>query len=406
VRNVAYIAPNFTANAVRFLDALTSVYNIRLIVISQEPVSLLPAWQQSRIFSSRQIPDVFNSRMLTDTLKDMEKKSGSFHSLLSATEQLQVPLAEARHELRIAGMDIQTAMNFRDKSRMKIIFENNGIPCARHARVIQLNEALAFAYKCPYPLVVKPVAGAGSQTTFRVNNDNEMQNAFESIGQKTVEGVIIEEFIQGAEFSLDSFSVNGKVVSHTINQYIPTPLEVMSNPWIQWRVILRKEILSPDYDDIRAAGQKTLTALGMKTGLSHMEWFRRKDGSIAISEVAARPPGAQFTTLISRACDTDIIRDWVRLMVFDEFIPRPMRYTSGAAYLRGQGQGSVARIDGLEQIRSRYNDIITDIRIPKTGQPASTSYEGEGFIILRHPDSIIVENALKDIVENVKVYLA
>jgi len=402
---VAYIAPNFTANAVRFIDALTAMHDIRLVVISQESTTLLPSWQQSRIAVSRQVPDVFNSNALIHVLSDIQKQTGHFHRLLGATEQLQVSLAEARQVLGVDGMDIETSHNFRDKSRMKLLFEEAGIPCARHALVTNPGDALAFTQKCPYPLVVKPVAGAGSQTTFRVNNDSEMKAAFQTLGQKAGEGVVIEEFIQGEEYSLDTFSLKNKVMGQTINHYIPTPLEVMSNPLIQWRVILRKEITGASFDDIRTTGQKALDTLGMKTGLSHMEWFRRKDGSIAISEVAARPPGAQFTTLISRACDIDIVRAWVRLMIYDEITISKIKYSSGAAYLRGQGQGRVARVEGLEAIRSKYNDIITDIRIPKPDQEASLSYEGEGFIILRHPDSKIVEDALKNIVEKVRVHL-
>ncbi|MGB3079540.1 MAG: ATP-grasp domain-containing protein [Saprospiraceae bacterium] len=403
--SVAYITPNFTANAVRFIDALVGLYDLRIVIISQESTSLLPPWQQSRISLSRQIPDVFNSDALTSVLAEAQKRVGPFHRLLGATEQLQVPIAEARKALGIHGMDVETAQNFRDKSRMKHLFEEAGIPCARHTLVTRIPEALAFTKKCHYPLVVKPVAGAGSQTTFRVNNDSEMQSAFQSLGHKAAEGVVIEEFVQGEEFSLDTFSLNGNVLGQTINHYIPTPLECMSNPWIQWRVILRKEITGKTYDDIRTSGVKAINALGINTGLSHMEWFRRKDGSIAISEVAARPPGAQFTTLISRACDFDVVLAWLKLMIYDEVEIPKIKYSSGAAYLRGQGHGRVARITGLEAIRSKYNDIITDVRIPKRGQEASPSYEGEGFIILRHQDTKIVEDALKDIVENVRVDL-
>ena len=402
---VAYITPNFTANAVRFIDPLTSLYNVRLVVISQESTTLLPAWQQSRIATARIVPDVFDADNLISILSDIQKQTGPFHCLLGATEQLQVPLAQARKMLGIDGMDIETSLNFRDKSRMKNLFEKAGIPCARHALVTSDTEGLAFALHSPYPLVVKPVAGAGSQATFRVNNNSEMQSAFQAIGKKAAEGVVIEEFIQGEEYSLDTFSLHGEIISQTINHYIPTPLEVMSNPWIQWRVILRKEIAGKEFDDIRSAGKKALDTLGMKTGLSHMEWFRRKDGTIAISEVAARPPGAQFTTIISRACEVDIINAWVRLMIYDEITKPKIQYSSGAAYLRGQGQGRVSRVEGIEMIRSKYNDIITDIRVPKQGQEKSESYEGEGYVILRHPDSGVVENALKDIVESVKVYL-
>lgn len=403
MRHVVYIAPNFTANAVRFIEALTQLHDIRLHIISQEPAHLLPAWQQSRITIFRQVEDVFHKWTLIRTLKEIQDQFGPVHRILGPNEQLQIPLAEARDALGIEGMDVLTATHFRDKSLMKSLFDENKIPCARHGYATDLDGAIQFAKSCPYPVVVKPVAGAGSQTTFKVHNDSEMKSAFTTLGHTAGSGVIIEEFIQGDEFSLDTFSLNGKILGQTINQYYPTPLEVMSNPLMQWRVVLRKDSQRKSFDDIRAAGKKALDVLGMKTGISHMEWFRRKDGTIAISEIAARPPGAQFTTLISRACDIDVIKAWVLLMVYDEPLQLTIKYAAGAAYLRGQGEGRVMGIDGIEEIRAKYKNIITDIRVPKRGQEKSRSYEGEGFVIVRHVDTDIVESALKDIVENVRV---
>jgi biotin carboxylase len=403
---VAYITPNFTPNAVRFIEGLTSLYNIRLIIISQEPVSLLPPWQQSRISIARQVPDVFDKWGIIKTLTDLQKITGPVQRILGATEQLQVPIAEARLALGIPGMNTETAQNFRDKSRMKTLFDENGIPCARHELVNDYESSIAFTKKCPYPVVAKPVAGAGSQTTFKVTSDAEMLAAFTAMGHIAADGVIIEEFIVGDEYSLDTFSLNGKVLGQTINQYLPTPLEAMSNPWIQWRVQFRKDSNGKAFDDIRKAGKKALDVLGMKTGMSHMEWFRRKDGSIAISEVAARPPGAQFTTLISRACDFDVIRAWLNLMIFDKEVEPEIKYASGAAYFRGEGAGCVSHVEGLDKIRSKFSDIITDIRVPKPGQEKSASYEGEGYVILRHPDQKVIEEALQEIVSTVKVHLA
>ncbi len=403
---IVYITPNFTANAVRFIEALVSLHDIRLIIISQESITLLPSWQQSRISVAKEVNDVFDKWTIIKVLTEIQKTTGPIHRILGASEQLQVPMAEARQALGVEGMNIDTAMNFRDKSRMKVLFNENKIPCARHALVHDLEGAIRFTKTCPYPVVAKPVAGAGAQATFRVTNDEEMHSAFSSLGHASAEGVIIEEFIQGEEFSLDTISLHGKIISQTINQYYPTPLEAMTNPWIQWRVILRKEHSNRAFDDIRKAGKKALETLGMKTGLSHMEWFRRPDGSIAISEVAARPPGAQFTTLISRACDLDAVRAWAKLMVYDQATASEISYCSGAAYLRGQGEGCVSEVEGLSAIRTKYADIITDIRIPKNGQEKSTSYEGEGFIIIRHPEAAVVENALKDIVETVRVIMA
>ena len=93
----------------------------------------------------------------------------------------------------------------------------------------------------------------------------------------------------------------------------------------------------------REQGLRGLHALGLRTGLTHMEWFRRPEGAVAISEVAARPPGAQFTSLLSYAHDIDMYAAWARLEIFGTFAPPERRYSVGAAYLRGQGDGAATR---------------------------------------------------------------
>jgi hypothetical protein len=143
----------------------------------------------------------------------------------------------------------------------------------------------------------------------------------------------------------------------------------------------------------------------MQTGLSHMEWFRREDGSIAVSEIAARPPGAQFTTLMSYAHDMDFYAAWAELMVFARFEPPARAYSAGIAYLRGQGRGRVVRIRGLEDAQRRFGELVVEVRLPKQGQLPASSYEGEGYVVLRHRDTQRVADALKRIVETVRVEL-
>lgn len=402
--HVAYISPHFTPNTVRFIESLVSLHKVRLVLISQDPVSKMPGWQQSRLAAGIQIPDVCDANALVRTLGIWQKRHGVFHRIMGATEQLQVPLAIARETLGIPGMDVETAKNFRDKGRMKDLLRQAGLPCARHGIATNTEEVHQFINTCPFPVILKPLEGAGSLATFKVTNAEDLLKALDLVKEHLTSGVIIEEFIQGEEYSLDTFSLNGKVLGHTVNQYIPSALQVMENPWMQWQVLLRKEITDPPFDDIRKAGESALRVLGMKTGLSHMEWFRRPDGSIAISEVAARPPGAQFTTIISRACDFDVIKAWTRLMILDEPVWPVIKYSAGAAYLRAQGHGRVQRTEGLEKIRSKYNDIITDIRIPVPGQEKGLNYEGEGFVIVRHPNTSVVEQALQEIVSTVKVH--
>src|SRR5690606_14247710 len=113
-----------------------------------------------------------------------------------------------------------------------------------------------------------------------------------------------------------------------------------------------REIRGPQYDEIRRVAQRSLQVLGLHSGLSHMEWFRRPDGSVAISEVGARPPGAQFTSLLSYAHDMDMYKGWASLAVYDAFDPPPRKWAVGAAYLRAQGHGRITAVHGLREAQS------------------------------------------------------
>ena len=62
-----------------------------------------------------------------------------------------------------------------------------------------------------------------------------------------------------------------------------------------------RDIGGPEYAGIRAIAPTALRALGLRTGLTHLEWFRRPDGTVAVSEVAVRPPGAQISSMLCYA---------------------------------------------------------------------------------------------------------
>jgi formate-dependent phosphoribosylglycinamide formyltransferase (GAR transformylase) len=199
-------------------------------------------------------------------------------------------------------------------------------------------------------------------------------------------------------------SIGGRALWSSISRYDPTPLDVLRNPWIQWCVVLPRDVSGPEYAAIHSMGPRALEALGMSTGLTHMEWFRRRDGSIAISEVAARPPGAQFSTLISYAHDLDLYRAWARAVVCDQFESAPRRHAVGAAYLRGQGQGRVKAVHGLESAKE-VAPLVVEAKLPRPGQPHGASYEGDGYVIVRHAETAVVEQALARIIRVIRVEL-
>ncbi|MFO0548486.1 MAG: ATP-grasp domain-containing protein [Polyangiaceae bacterium] len=401
---VVFVAPYFSENAKFFIRLLASQPGVRLGVVGQEDLGLLPPEVSAKVARYARVRDALTTNDIVAGVEQIRAAEGvPVHRLLGILEQLQVPLGEARERLDLPGMRGAQALNFRDKTRMKDLLRAAGVPVARHRLVKTTAGALDFAKEVGYPLVVKPPAGAASQTTFRATDEASLRAALGPTSIAADGVVLLEEFVTGEEHSYDAFVKNGEVLFYSVSNYMPAPLEVVENPWIQWRVVLPRDYQS---DDIATAGKKTLEVLGLETGMCHLEWFRRADGSIVISEVGARPGGAQIPTLIARAHDVDCVGAWAKLVVFDTFEPFPERkYATGAAYLRGQGEGRVRAVHGLDVVKRDLGALITDERLPQINQEKSKSYEGEGFIVVRHPETARVEEALKHIVSTVRVEL-
>jgi hypothetical protein len=171
--------------------------------------------------------------------------------------------------------------------------------------------------------------------------------------------------------------------------------------------VLPRDISGSWFDGARAIGFDAVRKLGMTSGMTHMEWFRRSDGTLAVGEIAMRPPGAQFVTLMSYAHDTDMYRAWARAAVDDAFDgPFERKYAVGIAYLRGQGAGRVAAVDGVDEAQRKVGSLVVEAKLPRVGAPKSDSYEGDGFAIVRHREDDVVLAAMKTIVETVRVRYA
>ncbi|MDX1494120.1 MAG: ATP-grasp domain-containing protein [Longimicrobiales bacterium] len=405
MKSVVFVAPYFAETTLRFVSAVSRVEGARTTLVSQDPPEKLPGDLRGRLHGTVQVANGLDPQLLAEAVAKIGRSTGGVDRLLGTLEELQVPLGHVRDRLGIDGMGADVAENFRDKARMKEMLRSAGLPCARHALARSSDEARAFVAEVGYPVIVKPRAGSGSRGTHRLSSDADLAGCLASMPPSSGRPLMMEEFVVGEEHSFDSICLGGRIVWHSINDYLPPALEVVREPWIQWSVVLPREVDDPRYERIRAVAGDALRTLGMDTGMSHMEWFRRPDGSVAISEVGARPPGARFVHLISWAHAFDLFRAWADVVVHGRFQPRPRPYAAGAAYLRGQGHGKVARVRGLQKVLAELGPMVVESRLPKLGQAPSGSYEGEGFIIVRHPQTEMVRKALARIVSTVRVEL-
>jgi hypothetical protein len=279
------------------------------------------------------------------------------------------------------------------------------VPCARHRLADTAAAPAGFATEVGFPLVVKPPAGSGAKSTFRLDDADDLRVWLDAAPPSPGRPALLEEFLTGDEGSYDSVTVDGQIIWDSVSSYLPTPLEVLRNPWIQWMVLMPREIGGPEYAAIRAIAPTALRALGLHSGLTHLEWFRRPDGTVAVSEVAVRPPGAQITSMLCYAHDFDLYGAWAQLMVHGTFAPPERSWSAGTVFLRGQGTGRIRAVHGLDGLPDEVSSIVVESRLPKPGQLSSGSYEGDGYIIVRHRDTAVVTDAMRRLVTGVQVEL-
>src|SRR2546421_2570110 len=333
-----FVAPYLLDTTTRFAEAAARLPGVATALITCEREDRLPPTLRPHLAGAWRIADPLAPGQIAVAVQGLSRQLGPVERLLAVLEQLQVPLAQGREHLGIPGMDPVTANNFRDKAQMKTVLRAAGVPCARHKLAVGAADALEFSERVGFPLVVKPPAGAGAKSTFRLDDAADLNAWLGTVPPTPDRPAQMEEFLTGDEGSYDSVMVDGQVVWDSVSNYLPTPLEVLRNPWMQWVVLLPRDI-GPEYDSIRQIAPGALRALGLRTGLTHMEWFRRPDGTVAVSEVGARPPGAQITSMLCYAHDFDLYSAWARLMTDGTFDPAERRWSAGTADRRGQGAG-------------------------------------------------------------------
>ncbi len=402
MRNIIFAAPFPAETTYRFARAVRDLEDIRLLGI----VAVPPSGANADLFADMAtVEDALSTEQLIEAAKLLQKRHGRIERIVGILEPIQEAIAQAREELGVDGPSLQVAQVFRDKGRMKDELRRHGLPCARHRMIATWADAEDFVDEVGFPIVVKPPAGMGAKATWRINDTDEFKQALKALNTSPKNPAIAEEFLTGQEYSFETITVDGEVRFTSFSRYYPTPLEAIENPWIKWAVLHPREISGPEFDDAKEMGIKAVKALGLTTGFTHMEWFRRPDGSLAIGEVAARPPGAQIVPGNNYVHDADFYRAWARAVVDDAFDgPYERKYSVGVAFLRGIGRGRVMAVTGVAEANRKVSHLVVESRLPRVGTPRADSYEGEGYVILRDPSTEVVKEALKTLIQTIQIH--
>jgi biotin carboxylase len=223
-------------------------------------------------------------------------------------EPYMVLAARLREDLGLPGLTVTQTVPFRDKERMKQLLDAAGLRTPRHRATETVAGVWAAAEQVGYPLIVKPIDGAGSADTYRADSAADLDAVLPSL--RHVPRVSVEEFVEAEEFTYDTICAGGQVLVENICQYHPRPLQTKLHEWISPVTLALRDLDAPGLAVGRELGRSVLRALGFSDGFTHMEWYRKADGEVVFGEIGARPPGARTVDVMNSATVADRFTAW------------------------------------------------------------------------------------------------
>jgi biotin carboxylase len=314
--------------------------------------------------------------------------------------------ADLREQLGAPGMSLDTARGFRDKELMKERVERAGLRVPHHARASSADEVRAAAARIGFPLIVKPIAGAGSADTFRCDDAAALEAAL--LRTQHVKELSVEEFVDGAEYTFDTICIDGRPAYYNVAWYRPRPLIARTNEWVSPQVVALRH---PDQAELRGGielGLGVLRALRMGDGYTHMEWYRKANGEVVFGEIGARPGGARLVDQMNYAIDADLFREWARAVCWKSFeAPITRKYNVAIIFKRAMGQGRIQRIEGLEAFMGKYGKHVVADELLRPGtrrRDWKQTLVSDGYVIVRHPELAATLEMADEFGERVQLY--
>jgi biotin carboxylase len=383
---VVFLSPAYPPEMIQYTRGLAEV-SAEVYGIGDTPRSALPAEVKLHLHDYLQVPGILDEDDVIERATQW-LRGKSIDRVLANWEVLVMLAARLRERWGIAGMSPDTVRGFRDKELMKERVRAAGLRVPRSRRARTEKELRDAAAEIGLPLVVKPIAGAGSADTYAARTTGELESAIQAT--RGVREVSVEEYVEGEEFTFDTVCIDGKPAFENIASYLPKPLEARSHEWISPVIITVRDMGQPRLAKGIELGRAVLRALGMTDGFTHMEWFLTPKGEAVFGEIGCRPGGAHLVDQMNYTCDVDLFREWARVVCWKSFEGRTERkYNVGIVFKRAQGRGRITRIEGLDDWLREAGSWVVEERLLRPGTPRrnwKNTLLSDGHLVVRHPD--------------------
>lgn len=218
-------------------------------------------------------------------------------AVLTEQTDIAVPtVAYIAEKMGLKGIGTDVAKRFTNKFLMREYAAQVGIPVPRYKLCHSVDEAAEFVIDNPLS-IIKPIDSQSSRGIHIVRTKADVERYFDDCVQysNAEKAILIEEFIDGTEFTVDGIK--------TASEYVVTAISEKDhykhNPNVANRLFFTNTSTNYDYDKLRKENKDMIIAMGLPFGLTHTE-YKYQDGKFYLIETAARGGGTKISSDITK----------------------------------------------------------------------------------------------------------
>ncbi|GLZ51896.1 ATP-grasp domain-containing protein [Actinomycetospora sp. NBRC 106378] len=312
--------------------------------------------------------------------------------VIAFSEPQVMAAALVADEYGLPGPSLRAATTSRNKGLQRARFAAAGIPGPEYLVVDRLSQAAEWA-ATRWPVMVKSLSGAGSAGVELVADPEGWTGA---VAAREGEGrLLVERVVAGPEYSWEALVRDGEVLLANVTEKQTTG----APRFIEIGHRLPARLDPAHVPAVEGLGEAVVAALGMRTGVVHLE-FRLGDAGPVVIEVAVRTPGDHIMDLLGLAHGVDWFEALVRLALGWEPAPLPSTPPRLAAvHLPVAPAGTVRAVTGFEEIRAHPHVVLAEADVvPGQAVPVlRSSADRVGRVVLAAPDGETLDATLETV---------
>ena len=316
--NFVFVSPHFPHTYWQFCDRLKK-NGLNVLGIGDAPYDSLEEPLKAALTEYYRVDSLEDYDRVYRAVAFFAFKYGKIDWIESMNEYWLEQDARLRTDFNITTGIREDRISFiKEKSLMKKLYLEAGIPTARQHVVTDREAGKVFIREVGYPVIVKPDVGVGATHTWKLENDADLEAFYDHLPAAPY---VMEEFIEGEICSYDAI--------------LDSRCEPLFESMTVWPPVM--DIVNKDLDlmyytcpevpeGLRKLGRKTVKAFGVDRRFVHLEFFRLtkarkglgKVGDFVALEVNMRPAGGYTPDMMDFAHSTDVYQIYADMVAFDE----------------------------------------------------------------------------------------